>query len=373
MTARVDWVVLIVGLIGLALCAVAWFIEPRALYRAWLWAALFWNAIALGALVLIMLNQLTGGNWGLFIAPVLTASTRLILFVLLLLAPLVFVLPEIYLWISPENPDIAHTVHEKEAWLNVPFFLIRTLIVFFIWLVLAGALNLRRQSDARRSKISAIGLILYGIMVTVFVMDWIMSLDPHWHSTSLGFQTWISQTLTALSFATLVSALLIMHGRIKPNETEQARLQDLGNMMLGGVLLFFYLTFNHYLTLWFQNLPQKIEWYLHRLEHGWPVITFAFVALHGLALIALLSRRVKRTPTALMVVAGMILLGQALYLYWLVMPNFKEHMLKSDWISPAAFFGVSGIGVLLFLRLLRRRSEHSPQAHTVLRGGGRYG
>ena len=57
-------VALVVGLIGVVLCACAWAFDRQQLLRSYLVGYLFWLSISLGCLGLLMLHNLVGGGWG---------------------------------------------------------------------------------------------------------------------------------------------------------------------------------------------------------------------------------------------------------------------------------------------------------------------
>src|SRR6201982_175183 len=72
---RIRQRALITGLGGLALGLLAAVISPSHALRAYLVAFNFWLGIALGCLVLLMLQHLTGGIWGLVLRRVFEAPT----------------------------------------------------------------------------------------------------------------------------------------------------------------------------------------------------------------------------------------------------------------------------------------------------------
>ena len=51
-----------------------------------------------------------------------------------------------------------------------------------------------------------------------------------------------------------------------------AHFHDLGNLMLAFVMLWAYFSFSQYLIIWSGNLPEEIDWYMHRLQTGWRVV-----------------------------------------------------------------------------------------------------
>ena len=48
------------------------------------------------------------------------------------------------------------------------------------------------------------GLILWGMAVTFALIDWVMSLEPHWFSTIYGMMFMIVAALTAMAFVIFV-------------------------------------------------------------------------------------------------------------------------------------------------------------------------
>ena len=66
---------LLVGLAGLAACALGFFDAPDHLFRAWLIAYLLFLGIALGSMALMMIQHVSGGAWGIF-RRIFEASSR---------------------------------------------------------------------------------------------------------------------------------------------------------------------------------------------------------------------------------------------------------------------------------------------------------
>src|SRR6266852_8247056 len=130
---RIRQRALIAGLIGLALCLLVALFSPSHALRAYLVAFNFWLGITLGCLVLLMLQHLTGGIWGLVLRRVFEAATRTLGLLALLFIPLLLGLPKLYEWVDSTDPHLL----EKSWYLNVPFFIARAVAYFVIWLVIA--------------------------------------------------------------------------------------------------------------------------------------------------------------------------------------------------------------------------------------------
>jgi hypothetical protein len=79
---------LMAGGIGLAVCAVGFFVDPNQLYRSWLIAFLLFLGISLGSMALMMVQHLSGGTWGVF-RRIFEASSRTIPFMFVLFVPVI--------------------------------------------------------------------------------------------------------------------------------------------------------------------------------------------------------------------------------------------------------------------------------------------
>ena len=354
---------LVVGVIALALCAVGFFIDRPAFFRAYLIAYVFVLGIPLGCLGIVMIHHLVGGTWGFAIQRSLEAAIATFPIMALLFLPLLFGLPDLFLWARPEaahDPVLA----QKALYLNIPGFIIRAAIYFAIWCALGFFLSRwsteqDRQTDAapvrRMQTLSGPGLVLYGLTVTFSAIDWLMSIEPHWYSTIFGMIFMVSHGLVALAFVTGAAYFL---GRREPLSRVIAPwvFQDLGNLMLAFIMLWAYLSFSQFLLIWVENLQHEIPWYLHRMSGGWAVIAMGLIILQfSLPFILLLSRAVKRNPATLCVVVGIVALMHLIELYWFVTPTFHPDGFYLHWTTVLAPIGVGGVWLAAFLHRLKER------------------
>src|SRR5215510_2661517 len=208
---------LTVGVVSLVLCGGGALLSPEQFFRSYLLAYLFWVGIALGCCALVMLHSLTGGAWGAVIRRVLESGMRTLPLMALLFVPLLFGLRKLYVWARPEEVANDALLQQKAFYLNVPFFVLRTVGYFLVWLSIAYFLNkwlLEHDRTAepsclrRLETLSGPGLVLYGGTVTFASIDWVMSLEPHWYSTIYGLLFVTGQVLSTLAFVIPVAALL---------------------------------------------------------------------------------------------------------------------------------------------------------------------
>jgi hypothetical protein len=303
---------------------------------SYLFAWLFWLAPALGGVGLLLVHALTGGDWGLALRPALLAASRRLPLMAVLLLPVLIGLAVLFPWADAQAAD--PSLDPQRWWLNVPFFIARAVCVFALWLWLAHGIR-GRMGTTTAGRFAAGGLILYALTVSVAAIDWVMSLVPRWHSTTLGILVGTAQLLAAAGLAVGVSVA----GRDRASALwTPRRLNDMGSILMVLVLAWGYLAFMDYLTAWIADLPSETVWYLPRVKTGWRWLG-AFLVLFHLALpfAVLLSRQAKQRVAWLAGVALWLFVAQAGYVAWLVLPGLRDHALA--WSDPMAWIGIGGL------------------------------
>ena len=92
---------LIIGGVGLLLCAIGWIANPDQFYRSYLVGFMFWNGLALGCMAIAFLHQLSGGAWGSVIRRILESAMRTFPVTVVLFLPLLFGIHSLYVWSNP--------------------------------------------------------------------------------------------------------------------------------------------------------------------------------------------------------------------------------------------------------------------------------
>ena len=355
---------LAIGAVTLVLCLAGWFFDRQEFFRSYLVAYMFWLGVPIGCLGILMIHHLVGGTWGFVIQRLLESSVRTFPVMAVLFAPLLFGLPELFLWARSDAVTHDALLQQKAAYLNVPGFVVRAVIYFAVWTTLGIFLSRWSEQQDRTAEpaltqrlqtLSGPGLVLYGLTVTFSAIDWLMSLEPRWYSTIFGMIFMVSHGLIALAFVIGVGHLL---SRREPLSSIVAPWvwNDLGNLLLAFVMLWAYLSFSQFLLVWVENLQHEIPWYLHRMNGGWGVIAVALIALQfALPFVLLLSRAVKRKAAALCAVATGIALMHLIELFWFVVPSFHPEGIALHWTIFLAPVGIGGIWFAAFLSELKKR------------------
>src|SRR5262249_38719239 len=111
--------------------------SPADFFRAYLVAYNFWLGLGLGCMVLLMVQYLTGGAWGILIRRILEAGSRTLPLLLLLFVPVVAGLDFIYPWAGEVGMDS----ESKRVYLSLAFFLARAISYFRFSLALPRFLH----------------------------------------------------------------------------------------------------------------------------------------------------------------------------------------------------------------------------------------
>lgn len=356
------------GLVAAALGGLATVIgailDPAQFFESYLLGFLFWVGLPVGSLALMSLHHLVGGGWGFAIQRVLESCSRTIPLLALLFVPILFGMPDLYIWARPDVVAADKILQHKAGYLNTTFFTIRTAVFFGVWSLFIFLMNRwsvtqdktddEKMSD-KLSRIGGPGLLVFFLTITFASIDWGMSLDPHWFSTIYGFVFAIGQGVLTMAFA-IIMLFKFIDQKPFSDVVEKKHFHDLGNLLLAFLSLWAYVNLSQFLIIWSGNLPEEIGWYLHRMHGGWGVLAIVIVAFHFFVPFALLLlRRNKRRGEILAKIAAGVILVRFIDLFWLIVPNFHQHGFHIHWLDVAAPVGMGGLWLAAFAWQLKGR------------------
>ena len=339
--------------------------DPAQFFRSYLVAFADVLGVALGSLAILMLHHMSGGAWGLVIRRILEASSRTFPLVALFAVPLFFGLQHLYPWADPAKVAGDEILRHRAVYMNPTAVAIRLAVCLFLWTVFAQALSRmsKRQDDApdpglerKMQLVAAPGLALYCLLVTVFAIDLLMSLDPHWFSAIYGVYVVGGQALSGLAFTLVVCLFLARKGPMR-DILRPRHVHDLGKLLLAFTMLWAYFALSQFLIIWSGNLPEEIGFFRDRLTGGWGVVSLALALFHfAVPFVFLLSRNFKRDLGRLVWIAGLLLFMRWLDLFWLVSPTFHPGKLSLHWLDLTTPVALFGLWIWAFARELAGRS-----------------
>jgi hypothetical protein len=322
--------------------------------RAYLMGYMTCFNFAGGGLVMLMLQYVTGGKWGLLLRRPLEAMTRTLPLVGVMLLPVIAFGKHLYQWMlypdaaSTNNAYANHLIsHEQQLTANFkrpmlnPHALIgESCIIFGVLLLFMYLLNrwsLERDADPERGtepsyerwrirfeNLSGPGILIYVILLTLGAIVWIKALDVTWYSSIWGLQFLVAQGYAVLALSILTVILLSRYEPMKTllRTTEQ---HDLGKFLFAFVMLNIYLTFAEFLIIWSGNIPDELPWYLARIHGGWwTICSLDFICHWLIPFCLLLSRDIKRNKQKMIWITSFMILARLIDMFWLIEPNFKD-------------------------------------------------
>ncbi len=366
---RLPAVGLVLAVVGLGGSLALGLASPAArhqLWHSWLVASLFVLSVALGGLFFVLVQHATQAGWSVVVRRIAeNAMATLPILALLFVPLLLFGMGDLFHWSHAEavaaDPLLAH----KRPYLNVPFFVLRSVLCFAVWSALAiwfGRLSRlqdrtgEHELTRRQRRASAPGIVLFALTVTFFAFDWLMTLDPHWYSTIFGVYFFSGSMVAIFAFMALV-AIAQRRAGLLVDLVSPEHMHDLGKLLFAFVVFWAYIGFSQFFLIWYANLPEETTFFALRLTGSWRFVTVLLAAGHFVVpFFFLLPRTIKRNSPALALAAGWLLFVHFLDLHWLVMPNLHPEGIAPGLLDAAALIGSIGAFLAAFGWSLRRQA-----------------
>jgi hypothetical protein len=362
--------------------------DPKTTAGALLAAIVYFMGISQGGVMFAVIQTITLGRWG---RPLKRISESFVAFLpIVYLIWVVFMLTgglQIYVWTHEELPP------HKSIYLSAGFFVGRQ-IVGMGFLTLLSLIFVRnslrpdmgvaaemlgagkapawwgritlgwkgREAEVEEAyqkniRLAPVIVVAYFIIFSMFMVDAVMSLAPHWYANMFPAWLAVSSVWMTLSWVCVLSVLFkkwlgIDHLATKSNY------HDLGKLMFALSIFWTYNLFAQILPIWYGNMPEETGYLMLRM-FATPWAPLAKVVLAMCFLIpftVLLSRGIKKTPSSLAGVGLVIITGVALERFMLVMP---EVWMGDTFTMPLALYigvwlGFAGAFVLVVANTLVR-------------------
>ena len=295
---------LIVGAVACVLALGLVFVDTRAALGGWLVAAVWIGSIPIGALGLLMMMRMIPGPWRDELALPTQRLTLLMPLAALAMVPVLVGVGRLYPWV-----DLSLHGY-RAAYLSVWTFELRT-IVFFAAAIAVVVLLPRSTGQA----LAAGGIIALTLYDTTMVVDWLMTLDPSFHSS--GFALYAM----SIQYAIAVGALIVLRLAVGPAGENTS---VLGALLITVLLTWTYLAFMQYLIIWSGNLPQGVAWFAKRGSGGWSVVEYVITISALGPLFLLFFPPVRAGRFWLIALSLVVMLGKVFELAWLVLPTMAN-------------------------------------------------
>ena len=340
------------GLVLAIVGGVAWglgvLVDPHDAWVAYLVALVSAMTIAVGALSLVLMAHLSDATWFVLLRRIAQAVAASVPILALLMIPAAFGLRALYPWLSPERlePHVRELVLRKRAYLNLTFFIVRSVVYVAAWtaiLVRLDRWSAQQDAGARPAPLigfSAAAAIVLGFTLTFASFDWLMSLRPDWSSTVYGMRVYAGTAVAALG---IIAVVMPWSGL--PYRPPHAH--ALASLLLSFLIFWFYIAVSQLIVIWIGNTPAEITWYLARSHGPWLLIAALLLVGHFVVpFLLLLFKPIKQSPRAMGRVGLWLLLMHYVDVCWLAVPDAGISAWSAVWIYPAALvFVVSAAAI----------------------------
>lgn len=297
-----------IGVVGAVVGVIGFFVDVGTSLRMYLAAAIGWTSIPVGCIPILMMLALIGGAWRGELGGVVAAAARTMPVAALLFVPVLIGVAYIFPWAqSGWEADTGFRALYLSRW----FFIVRAIVYFAIWIWLAFQI---RRIDRPQAAAASAGLILYGITASLAGVDWAMSLDLEFSSTTYGLIFLTHQMMAGLAFAAAIRMLVV---------PPAGKLIATGGLLISMILLWGYLHAMQYIVVWSGDLPRDIGWYVRRATHGWGIVIWLMFLFQGfLPLLLLMLSPWRRLPSRVGAISLVMVLAGLLESFWLTVPDF---------------------------------------------------
>jgi hypothetical protein len=351
-----------VGLIGFIFALKS---NTERAWHAYLIALFYFMSLSLGGLFFSALQHVVKAGWSVNVRRFCESFTAFLPAGAALTLLYTFGAPKMYEWLDHSKVAADSLLQHKSSYLNGTFFLIRLALFFVLWLWFAKkivGLSLKQDETGdvnithRLLKFGIACILVFGLSYSLFSVDLLMSLEPHFFSTIYGVYCFAGLFQTTMAFMILAIVYMRKKGLLQGFVTED-HLHDLGKFMFAFTVFWAYIAFSQYMLIWYANLPEETIFIIPRTEGAWlPVSLFLLIGKFIVPFIALLPRASKRNPVFLSALAIWILVMQYVDLFWLVYPTYSHEKVIFGLPEITIFAGFLGVFLFLVTRFLSRNS-----------------
>jgi hypothetical protein len=365
-------------IIGVLTFGVGIFKYKEDVWPAYLLGYFYFVGLALGAMFFVAIQHIVKAGWSPSIRRMAESMTSFLPAILVGGTVLVMGLRNLYPWADFDRVSEDHLLQVKAGYLNPTFFILRIVLFgggswLFSKLIVGNSVEQDKTGDPELTHknvgLSVAYIPFFAILFSLFTVDVLMALHPHWYSTIFGIYCFAGIIQAFFAMMILLTFWLKNSGVAKGFVTFD-HIHDLGKFMKGFTVFWAYIAFSQFMLIWYANIPEETEFYLMRAQNGWMFVSLLLLVFRFIIpFVALLPRWAKRTESYLKIICVGVLVMQFVDLYWLIYPNFFDNHVKLNFIDIGIFIGFGGMffaGIFNFLAKIKPVAEKDPRMHEAL-------
>ncbi len=339
--------------------------DPQRIWFSFLVSFFYFLCLGLGGLFFASLQHVSNAGWSVNIRRISESLTAFLPVAAVAAIVLLIGSKHLYVWLDPKEMAHDAVLMAKHAYLNCEFFVARTVIFIGLWLLFSKLMignsikqdaNGDEKFTVKNAALSVAFILIFALSFSLFSVDTIMSLEPHWYSTIFGIYCFSGLFQSSLALITIITVYLVNQGLLRGLVNDN-HLHDLGKFMKAFTVFYAYIAFSQFMLIWYANLPEETIFYLNRANGGWLIISWAILIFKFIVpFLLLLPKWAKRNHSQLVLVAIIILIMQYVDVYWMVYPNLDSNSVQFGWQEVGIFLGFMGVFMLVVTRFLAKNN-----------------
>lgn len=358
--------------IGVVSFALGFVFDAKRTWANYLLNNYYFLSIAIGAAFFGAIQYITNSGWSAAFKRIPEAMAAYIPFAGVFFLIMFFGMHSIFEWTHEEVLQHDELIQHKSPYLNIPFFFIRVIVFFAAWTILSKVL---RKFSLKEDEVgglhyfekselySKIFIFVIAITFSLFAVDMLLSLDPHWFSTLFAAKSFIAAFLHGSTIIALIVIILNRTGNL--DLLNRSHLHDFTRYIFMTSIVWGYFNFSEFMLIWYGNIPEETVWFVERWHGAYKILFFANIILNwAIPFFALMPRKTSRSKLIIFPVIILLMIGQYTELYYIIWPNVV-HEAKFGLLEIGAFLGYAGIFSLVVSTWLAKASL-VPKNHPYL-------
>lgn len=340
--------------IGILSFVVGFFIDSQRTWANYLLNNYYFVSIAIGASFFLCIQYIAQAGWSAAFKRIPEAMASYVPFAAVFFVLLYFGMHSLYHWSHEGIAETDKLIAHKTPYLNLPFFFIRVILFFGLWIFMIRLLrktSLKEDSEGglayfyKSEKYSKILIFIIAISFTLFSTDMMMSLEVHWFSALYAAKSFISAFYHGATIITLIAIILHQMGYLKM--LNNSHLHDFSRYIFMLAIIWGYFNFSQFMIIWYGNIPEETSFFVHRWHGAFKILFFANILINWLLpFIVLMPRKTSRSKPVLVPVIIILMAGQYMELYYDIWPAVL-HEAKFGLLEIGTFAGYLGLFALV--------------------------
>lgn len=353
-----TYVLIAIGVLSFAL---GFIFDAKRTWANYLLNNYYFISIAIGAAFFGAIQYISQSGWSAMFKRVPEAMAAYIPFAAVFFLIMYFGMHSIFEWTNNEAIQHDNLLQYKSPYLNIPFFFIRVVVFFTVWIIMSKLLRkISLQEDEfggikyfHKSELySKIFIFIIALTFSAFAVDMTMSLEPHWYSTLFAAKSFIAAFMHGVSIIALIVIILSRSGKFE--ELNRSHLHDFTRYIFMTSIVWGYFNFVEFMLIWYGNIPEETIWFVHRWHGTYQILFFANIVLNWLVpFLILMPRKSSRSKLIIVPVIVLLIIGQYTELYYIIWPA-TVHEAKFGLLEIGTFLGYVGVFSLVVATYLAK-------------------